>query len=446
MINYKNKYSFIFLLAVVISFFLPLHLRALDVNHFKLYNGIEVYLIKNNSPIINYSTWVNAGGIDEINGKEGVAHFLEHMMFKDNRKYTGNELTRVLQSTGGNYNAFTNYDYTVFYEEFPKYYLPEIVKLESSRITGLLLKKVQFEQERKVILEERGLRIDNNPILKFSESMNYYMLPESNYGRSLIGSTKTINSITLDDLKSFYKTHYTPDNIKIFVSGDISVKKLKRLIFRYYNSIPKSRNIITSYQSNILKSYNYNISMKITDPSVIQPIYNLSYLAPNLDNNQSNFPQVLSLILLQKYLNSDVNTFYNVLVKQKHLVSQLSVRYDYISKLSTNFLISFVPKENVSFNTVMEEATKLLNNISKNGIKNEELQILYNQINSENIYTKDNNKSFLMLFANLIMNGVSVDNVIKLITTSQPSLNYKQINNYISKFINNKKMYIEVNN
>lgn len=444
--NHKFRSYFIYLVAFTIITVLPCSLRALGVEHFKLYNGIEVYFIKNNSPIINYSTWVNAGGIDDINGKEGVAHFLEHMMFKDNSKYTGTKLTKILQNTGGSYNAFTNYDYTVFYEDFPAYYLPEIIKLESARIQGLLLKQDQFEQERKVILEERGLRIDNNPILKFSESTNYYMLPESNYGRSLIGSVKTINSITLDDLKYFYKTYYVPDNIKIFVSGNITFKKLKHLIFRYYNSIPKSRRKISSNISNVPTNYNYNVTIKITDPSVVQPIYNISYLAPNLKNNPSNFLEILSLIILKKYLNSEVNVFYNVLVKQKHLVNKLSINYDYISKLNTNFLISFIPVENVSFNTIINETNKILDNISQNGINNKELQILYNQLNSENVYLKDDSKAFLMLFANLIMNGISVNKAIDLVTTSNLSLNFKEINNYIRNFLNNKKMYIEVTN
>lgn len=437
------KFTKIIFLLSLIVFINPAHLLAkYNYYHFKLYNGLEFYLIKTNSPVITYSTWVKAGGIDEKN-IQGVAHLLEHMMFKDNKYYNESQLNKMLYNTGGEYNAFTNYDYTVYYETVPFYSLNTVMKVESSRMQGLVFKQKQFEEEKKVVLEERGLRIDNNPLAKFNEQIVYYMLPFNNYGRSLIGSRDMIKNIKIDDVKQFYHTYYRPDNIKIFVIGNVSIKKLKYLARKYYNKEIKPRKKLFRNHQLGLEDYTNNVNIEIQNNKVLQNIYAVSYLAPSI-NTAKNKNEVYSLYILQNYLNSDLSNIYNILVKKDKLAQDVSASYDINTRLNTNFVIYIVPHNNTKANIVLNKLQFLINNIKKQGVKPEKLQLFIKQMNSERIYLRANERKFLLVYANFIMNGFSTKeffNIWNNIDHLTPEIVNKNIKKYLST---HKKLTIKL--
>ena len=159
-----------------------------NYHHFTLSNGLEFYLIQTNSPVVTYITWYDVGGGNDINSKEGVAHFVEHLMFKGTNKYSGTDFSKTIQLAGGNFNAFTSQDYTVYHETFQADYLSNIMSLESDRMHLLKFNSNDFDSEKKVILEERNMRVDNDVIGGFFEEFNSYFFAGSQYGHSLIGT------------------------------------------------------------------------------------------------------------------------------------------------------------------------------------------------------------------------------------------------------------------
>ncbi|MGV3278582.1 M16 family metallopeptidase [Rickettsiales bacterium LUAb2] len=422
--------------------FIPQTVFGFEYYNFKLYNQLEFYLIKTNSPVVTYTTWVNAGGANERD-KQGVAHFLEHMMFKDNKRFTGNKLQQILQNTGGVYNAFTNYDNTVYYETIPVYNINKIMEVDASRLKGLLLKPSQIEEERKVILEERGLRVDNVPISRFDEQINYYALNSNNYRRSLIGSPADINNINRDDILDFYNTYYRPSNIKIFVIGNISENKLKSLAQKYYNSIPNKRKEVHSYNFIGDTEYKNNVSISITDDKVLQDIYAVSYLAPSY-RNAVNRQDALSLYILALYMNSQISDFYQNLVNKKKVVADVNVKYDYAAKLNTNFMVYLIPNDKKNnYKLIMDEYNKQISYLIRNGISRENFNLLVNQVKYNNTYLQDMQSDYVLLYASFIMNGFKTEEFLDFVNQVN-NLKYEQVNSFIEKFLQQNTLTIKL--
>ena len=173
---------------------------------FTLKNGMGVVVIQNKrAPVIAQMIWYNFGSGVENTGKSGLAHFMEHLMFKGTRKFPDNYYSNYISKIGGSENAFTSYDYTAYYQVFPKSELKNMMKMEADRMTNLTLTKENVEIEKRVILEERFQRIESDPSSKLDESMRSILFPNHYYGRPIIGWRHEIEGLTYEDVLSFYK-------------------------------------------------------------------------------------------------------------------------------------------------------------------------------------------------------------------------------------------------
>jgi len=217
----------------------------LDVNKFELDNGLTVLLMKNSHlPIFSYYTFIGVGSRFEDKGLSGATHFLEHLMFMGAKKYGPGVFSRLIEGNGGASNAFTNYDYTVYYESLPIKALETVVDLEADRLVNLNIGSQDFEDERKVILEERKLRFENSARGKLFLQVMQYMFKGTPYGESVIGKIEDIKSVSRDDINNYFKKYYAPNSALVVIVGDIDVDETIGLIKKYYGPLAKSEEVM----------------------------------------------------------------------------------------------------------------------------------------------------------------------------------------------------------
>lgn len=209
------------------------------VEKYTLPNGLTVLLTEDHSvPLVSYHTWFRVGSKDEEPGYTGLAHLFEHMMFKGAKRYSGEQFDQILQANGATNNAFTTYDYTGYYENLPSSKLELVIDIESDRMQNLKVTDELLKSEREVVKEERRFRVDNNPSGMLFETLYSTAFKVHPYRWPVIGYMADLNNINQQKSAEFYRQFYAPNNAVIIVSGDFKSSDAKRLIEKYYGSIP----------------------------------------------------------------------------------------------------------------------------------------------------------------------------------------------------------------
>ncbi|MGV8995646.1 MAG: M16 family metallopeptidase [Parvibaculaceae bacterium] len=205
---------------------------------FRLANGMEVLVLPDHrAPVVTHMVWYRVGAADEVAGKSGIAHFLEHLMFKGTDKVAPGQFSKIVARNGGQDNAFTNYDYTGYFQVIAKDRLPLVMEMEADRMTHLKLTDKEVLPERDVVLEELRMRIENEPIAELQSKMNAALFGNSPYGRDVIGYKAEVEKLSTQDALDWYRRYYTPKNAVLIVAGDITGAELKPLADKYYGVI-----------------------------------------------------------------------------------------------------------------------------------------------------------------------------------------------------------------
>ena len=242
------RFSFIiFFLSYLLGFFCwaqtPLPNKSVSyqihfpVEKFKLDNGMVVLIYEDHSaPLVSIQQWYRVGSRNEVPGRTGLAHFFEHMMFKGTQKHPLFDVP--LKKLGISNNAFTSNDYTGYHETVPRGSEEIVFDLESDRMTNLIFEQEEIDKEREVVKEERRLRVENN-VFRSLRILTYSTVFKVHpYKWPVIGSMKDLNAASIEDMKNFYKSYYSPNNSVLVVGGDISIPRIKKLVKKYYEKIP----------------------------------------------------------------------------------------------------------------------------------------------------------------------------------------------------------------
>ncbi len=226
-----NKFTFI------VFSFIPLVALA-DIQEFKLNNGLKVVVQEDHrSPVVVSQVWYRAGSIDEVNGKTGVAHVLEHMMFKGTKKLPAGQFSRLIAAAGGKENAFTSADYTCYFQQLEKSHLPLSFKLEADRMANLQITDNEFSKEIKVVMEERRWRTEDKPQSKVNEQFQATAFRAHPYARPVVGFMNDLENMTVADAREWYKNWYAPNNATLVVVGDVKTQEVLKLAKQYFGNI-----------------------------------------------------------------------------------------------------------------------------------------------------------------------------------------------------------------
>src|SRR6201987_283083 len=202
---------------------------------FTLDNGLQVVVIPDHrTPVVTQIIWYKVGSADETPGKSGLAHFLEHLMFKGTAKHPAGEFSKTVLQVGGNENAFTSTDYTGYFQRVPRDQLGRLIEFEADRMTGLILKDENVLPERDVVLEEFNMRVANNPDARLTEQMMAALYLNHPYGRPVIGWPQEIEKLDREDALAFYKRFYAPNTAILIIAGDVEANEVRPLVEKFY--------------------------------------------------------------------------------------------------------------------------------------------------------------------------------------------------------------------
>src|SRR5438034_7545705 len=205
---------------------------------FTLGNGLQVLVIPDHrTPVVTQMIWYKVGSADETPGKSGLAHFLEHLMFKGTTRHPAGEFSQTVLRVGGNENAFTSTDYTGYFQRVPREQLGKMMEFEADRMTGLVLKDENVLPERDVVLEEFNMRVANNPDARLTEQMMAALYLNHPYGRPVIGWHQEIEKLDREDALAFYKRFYAPNNAILIIAGDVEATDVRPMVEKFYADI-----------------------------------------------------------------------------------------------------------------------------------------------------------------------------------------------------------------
>ncbi|AHD11062.1 M16 family metallopeptidase [Phaeobacter gallaeciensis] len=380
------------------------------VSSFVLDNGMQVVVIEDHrAPVVQHMVWYRAGSADEPVGQSGVAHFLEHLLFKATDTLEAGELSATVAANGGRDNAFTSYDYTAYFQRVAADRLGLMMQMESDRMVNIRLTEQDIETEREVILEERNQRTDSEPRALFREQLNAAQYLNHRYGQPIIGWRHEMEELDMADALSFYGTYYAPNNAILVVSGDVDPGEVRRLAEETYGKIPANPDLPERLRS---KEPPQTAARRIVfkDARVAQPFVQRSYLAPERDSGAQE--RAAALYLLAELLGGGSTSYLtNALQFDQQVAVYTGVFYSDVSLDDTTFDFLVVPGADVS----LEEAEAALDatfaRFLEEGVDEAQLERIKLQLRAAEIYARDNVDGIANRYGRALASGLTVEDV-----------------------------------
>jgi zinc protease len=383
---------------------------APTITDFKLDNGLEVVVIPDHrAPVVTHMIWYKVGAADETPGKSGLAHFLEHLMFKGTEKNPGDTFSQDVAEIGGQENAFTTSDYTGFYQRVPREHLKEMMALEADRITGLVLTDEVVKPELNVVLEEQNMRVANNPVGRLGEQMDAALYLNHPYGRPAIGWRQEIEKLSRDDALAFYRRFYTPNNAVVIVAGDVSADEVKADAEATYGKVAqRAENNPRQHPMEPLQEAPRTVTL--ADARVEQPSVTRNYLVPSETTAKPGESEALDV--LTSVIGSGSNSrLYRTLVVDKGIALNAGASYASTALDYAKLGVYGVPKPGVSLSQVEAGIDAVLADVIEHGVTADELDSAKNRLIAEAVYAQDNQATLARWYGAAIACGETVDMV-----------------------------------
>jgi zinc protease len=378
---------------------------------FTLPNGLQVVVIEDHrTPVVTQMVWYKVGSADETPGKSGLAHFLEHLMFKGTAKHPVGEFSQTVLKIGGNENAFTSTDYTGYFQRVPRDQLPKMMEFEADRMTGLILKDENVLPERDVVLEEYNMRVANNPEARLSEQIMAALYLNHPYGRPVIGWHHEIEMLDREDALAFYRRFYAPNNAVLVIAGDVDAKEIRPLVEETFGKVASQPSIPVRRIRPQEPEPVAPRTVTLADPHVEQPTVKRYYLTPSAATAAPGESAALD-VLAQLMGNGSNSYLYRALVVDRPLAVAAGAAYQGTSLDPTQFSISVAPRPGVEFSTVEQVVDSVIADITQNPARAEDLERVKTQLIAEAIYAQDNQAVMARWYGGGLTTGLSVEDI-----------------------------------
>lgn len=378
---------------------------------FTLSNGLSVIVIPDRrTPVVTQMIWYKVGSADETPGKSGLAHFLEHLMFKGTSAHPAGEFSQLVARIGGNENAFTSYDYTAYYQRVSRDKLAAMMEFEADRMTGLILKDENVLPERDVVLEEYNMRVGNSPDARLTEQIMAALYLNHPYGRPVIGWHQEIEKLNREDALAFYKRFYAPNNATLVIAGDVSADEVRPMIEAAYGKIPPQPAIPPQRIRPQEPEPAGPRTVTLADPRVEQPSLRRYYLVPS--SVTATPAQGAALEVLAQLMGTGSNSLlYRALVVDKPLAVSAGAWYQGTGVDPTQFGISASPKPGVEFPQVEQALDEVIAKLAADPVPAEELERIKTQMIAQAIYAQDSQTTLARWYGAAVTVGLSVDDI-----------------------------------
>jgi zinc protease len=380
------------------------------VSDFTLGNGLEVVVIPDHrAPVVTHMIWYKVGAADETPGKSGLAHFLEHLMFKGTEKNPGDTFSADVAEIGGQENAFTSSDYTGFFQRVPREHLKEMMALEADRMTGLVLTDAVVKPELNVVLEEQNMRVANNPAARLNEQMDAALYLNHPYHRPPIGWRNEIEKLDRDDALAFYRRFYTPNNAVVIVAGDVTADEVKADAEETYGKVAERAptNLRQRPKEPVQEAPR---TVTLADPRVEQLSVSRNYLVPSETTAKSGESEALDVLAHALGSGSD-SRLYRILVVDKGLALNAGAYYSGTALDYAKFGVYGTPKPGVSLHELEDGIDAVLADVVEHGITADELDSAKSRLIADAVYAQDNQATLARWYGAAIACGETVDMV-----------------------------------
>lgn len=394
-------------IATLISF--GAHAQVFNPETTTLSNGLQVVVIPNHrAPIVTQMVWYRAGAGDEVPGKSGIAHFLEHLMFKGTPTVPPGEFSKIVARNGGRDNAFTSYDYTAFFQNIARDRLELVMKLESDRMQNLVLTDAQVNPERDVILEERRSRIDNNPSARLQEQMQAALYLNAPYHRPIIGWEHEMEGLTTQDAIGWYRRYYAPNNAILIVAGDITMAELKPLAEKYYGKIPSHQIPPRVRPTEPPPEAARRVELK--DSRVRQTVWNRLYIAPSYVAGEKQYADALQ-VLAEIFGGGVTSRLHKSLVIDKPLATSAGAYYDPDALGLTHFGISAALRPDAKVDDVEAAVNAEIKRLVEGGVTADEVERAERRLRADVVYARDSLQTGARAIGEAITTGTGIEQV-----------------------------------
>lgn len=427
---------------LALLFLLPGLLQAADnIQEQVLPNGMKVIVKEDHrSPVVVSQVWYRAGSVDEVNGKTGVAHVLEHMMFKGTKKVPAGQFSRIIAAAGGKENAFTSRDYTVYFQQLEKSRLELAMKLEADRMANLRLTDDEFFKEIKVVMEERRWRTDDKPQSQVGEQFMATAFRVHPYGRPVVGWMNDLENMKPQDARDWYHTWYAPNNATLVVVGDVKPAKVFKLAKKYFGPLKAHQLPERKPQQEPEQTGERRIVVKA--PAKL-PYVVLGYPAPALRDAKNDWePYALEILtgVLDGHAASRLN---RNLVRNNRIAVEVSAGYDNINRGPGQISFDATPSEGVSVSDVELALRTEIENVKENGVTEEELQRVKAQVIAADVYQRDSMFYQAMMIGQLEGSGLSWRDLAQY-TEKLKAVTAEQVQAVARKYLDDDKLTVAV--
>nr|WP_138058595.1 pitrilysin family protein [Sulfitobacter geojensis] len=380
------------------------------VTFFTLENGMDVVVVEDHrAPAVQQMVWYRAGSADEPKGSSGVAHFLEHLLFKATDKMESGEFSATVAANGGRDNAFTSYDYTAYFQRIAADRLELMMQMESDRMKNIRLTPENIRTERDVILEERNQRTDSNPSALFSEQMNAAQYLNHRYGTPVIGWRHEMETLDLEDALAFYELYYSPNNAILVVSGDVDPDNVRALAEKYYAAIPANPDLPERLRTQE-PPQTAERRLIFRDTRVAQPYVSRAYLAPERDPGAQE--EAAALTILAEILGGGTTSFLaEKLQFDTQIATYTGAFYRGSTLDDTAFDLVVVPAAGVTLQEAEDAMDAAMDSFMETGVDPEQLNRIKLQIRAEQIYARDNAEGVANRYGSALAIGLTVEDV-----------------------------------
>ena len=383
--------------------------KVFNAESFTLENGMQVVVIPNHrAPVVTHMVWYKVGAAEEPMGKSGIAHFLEHLLFKGSEGVPSGEFSKRVKKMGGQDNAFTSQDYTAYFQNIAVQNLETVMTMEAGRMRGATMPEEEVDSERLVILEERRQRTENNPLNHFHEQMQNALYPNHPYSIPVIGWGHEMATLSRADAKGFYDIWYAPNNAILVVSGDITAKELRPLAEKTYGVLPAGD--IPPRVRTQSPDFPGTQEMTLEHPSIHNRQYMRAYRVPSerLDKKTALAFQVLEDLLS----NGSTSRLYKAMIIERPLATSVNFSYRGTAYDETSAWLSATLKdENVSFDDVETAFQIELQKVIEEGIPEAELRRSKDRMQDAAVYARDSLSGPAMILGYTLSTGGTIDDV-----------------------------------
>lgn len=400
---------------------MPALASAEVAKEFVLQNGMKIIVKEDHrAPTVAHMVWYRIGSMDESNGTTGVAHALEHMMFKGTKTLKPGEFSRKVAALGGRENAFTSKDYTAYFQQVEKSRLEKVMALEADRMANLVFDQEEFSREIRVVMEERRWRTEDQPIPMLYEALNAAAFTAHPYHHPVVGWMSDLLNMTVQDAKAWHDRWYAPNNATMVIAGDVDAAQVHALAKKHFGKIPAKRIKAVKPQDEPAQRGIRRVTVKAPAEN---PYVVLAFKAPTLRDVEKD-TDVHALNVLAAVLDGYDNARLNArLVRTEKVANDAGAGYSSIARGPVLFLLDGTPARGTSTEQLEQLLRAEVERIAKEGVSEDELKRVKAQLIAGQIYKRDSIFGQAMEIGVMEMSGIShakIDRIIEKLRDITP--------------------------